>query len=126
MNKNKIMIFDDNYATFKVLQDILEQENYVVQSQDKNKDAVKQIEQFAPDIVIVDMLNSLSGFGIIRKIREQQTLKKLPVIAVSIDSLKRKEAFEAGADCFIGKPFGLDDLYSPLFSLAHRRASDNC
>lgn len=126
MDKNKIMIFDDNDATLKVLQDILEQENYVVQPQDKNKDAVKQIEHFAPDIVIVDMLSSLSRFGIITKIREQQTLKKIPIIAVSVDNFKREEALKAGANCFIGKPFGLDDLYSNLYSLSDMRKSNYC
>lgn len=62
-----------------------------------------------PDLMILDlMLPGLGGIEVLRELRADAATKAMPVLAVSAWSYVEREALEAGADAFVGKPFDPD------------------
>lgn len=64
-----------------------------------------------PDVVVLDlMIPGLSGLDVLAKLREEDNGQKLPIVVISAWGDAREEAFAAGADRFVLKPFVPDDL----------------
>jgi CheY-like chemotaxis protein len=64
-----------------------------------------------PDVVVLDlMIPGLSGLDVLAQLRQEKSGRELPVIVISAWSDARDEAFAAGADRFVLKPFVPDDL----------------
>ena len=64
-----------------------------------------------PDVVVLDlMIPGLSGLDVLAKLREEDNGQKLPVVVISAWGDAREDAFAAGADRFVLKPFVPDDL----------------
>jgi DNA-binding response OmpR family regulator len=64
-----------------------------------------------PDVVVLDlMIPGLSGLDVLAKLREETNGQALPVVVISAWGDARDQAFAAGADRFVLKPFDPDDL----------------
>jgi CheY-like chemotaxis protein len=64
-----------------------------------------------PDVVVLDlMIPGLSGLDVLSRLRDNEGEQKVPVVVISAWSDARDEAFAAGADRFVLKPFVPDDL----------------
>jgi CheY-like chemotaxis protein len=74
-------------------------------------EALKLVKAHRPDVIILDlMLPGLSGLDVLAQLRADDNGRRLPVIVISAWSDARDEAFAAGADRFVLKPFLPDDL----------------
>jgi len=79
------------------------------------------------DILITDyVLPGMDGLGLVERVRKCERLHELPVVVISGNAPARDEvdrrAIAAGADCFIPKPFTLQELRSTVHSLATKRS----
>jgi CheY-like chemotaxis protein len=88
---------------------------------DSGRDALAQVPQFAPDLVISDVaMPGMSGYELAREIRRLNMPRRPYLVAVTgygQDS-DRQEAFDAGFDRHLTKPVGLDTLQELLRSQA--------
>jgi two-component system KDP operon response regulator KdpE len=77
-----------------------------------------------PDIVVLDLgLPDLSGFDVLRKLRAWSTV---PVVVLSAraESSEKVEALDLGADDYVTKPFGMEELLARVRAAARRAGSD--
>lgn len=75
--------------------------------------ALERLHARAPDLVLLDaMIPGRSGLDVLREMREDPKLKKVPVVVLSAWQQPQDvdAALEAGADRFLGKPFRVEEL----------------
>lgn len=108
--KKKILIADDDPAIVEAIQMIFENEGYEV---DKSKDAetIVRIEKGQPHLILLDFwMLGTDGWDICRQLKRQEKTKHIPIIMMSADKDTKQIAHEAGADGYLIKPFGMNDL----------------
>jgi two-component system OmpR family response regulator len=120
----RILIVEDEVTLAEGLAFNFQQEGYQVDLASDGPDALEQLEQADPqfDIVILDlMLPGMSGYEICREIRERDV--QLPILVLSARTLSedKAQAFDAGTDQYMTKPFALPELLSRVRNLLERR-----
>ncbi|MEA2658895.1 MAG: hypothetical protein QOF64_1491 [Candidatus Binatota bacterium] len=108
---SKILIVDDEPFNLDLLEQELTDLGYAVARADDGAQALSEIEQVAPDLVLLDyLMPRMNGFEVLHTVRK--THKDLPVVIVTAHgSIERAvEAIKAGADDFITKPFDPEHL----------------
>lgn len=74
-------------------------------------EALELAKAHHPDVVVLDlMLPGLSGLEVLARLRGAANGHRMPVVVISAWGDAREEAFDAGADRFVLKPFDPDDL----------------
>lgn len=108
--KKKILVADDNKDIVIALSMMLEDAGYEVRSI-SNEQIVQVVENYLPDLLLLDILMvDIDGRNICKYLKNQQLTKHIPVIMVSANRNTEKIAHEAGANDFITKPFDMDEL----------------
>ncbi|KQS91636.1 response regulator [Chryseobacterium sp. Leaf394] len=111
MQNTKILICDDDKEIVCVLTILLESEGYIVIAESDSTRLIEKIKVESPDILLLDIwMPQILGDEIIRLIRADSDLNKLPVIAFSASHNTEGIAMEAGANDYISKPFDIDDV----------------
>lgn len=116
----KVAFADDNLIVRRLLRSIVkgEEDMQLVGEADNGADIVSIIRDRKPDVVIIDIIMSkMDGIDVIRKIKVDKSVKKIPVfIAISAvgDDRITKEAFAAGAKYYILKPIEKDVLVEKI------------
>uniref|UniRef100_UPI0040699301 De novo protein M1X0B n=1 Tax=synthetic construct TaxID=32630 RepID=UPI0040699301 len=104
----KILIVEDEPVVREAIKRILEREGYEVVGEAENgEEALKKLKEEKPDLILTDInMPGMDGIEVLKKIREEG-LKNTPVIMLTAYGEKEDivEAFKAGADGFITKPF---------------------
>ncbi len=116
----RILVVDDEPQIRRSLQVNLESNNYAVLTASSGEEAIETMIHWKPDLVIIDLLlPSMNGIELTRYIRE-----KLPVPIIILSALgnecKKVEALEYGADDYITKPFGMEELLARIRSALRR------
>lgn len=118
--RRRVLVVDDEALIRKTVRLACEQEGYAVQEAENGREAMASLEEFRPDIILLDlMLPDISGFDICRDIR--QTGSKVPIIILSAknEEIDVVVGLEIGADDYIMKPFRPRELLARL--AAHLR-----
>jgi two-component system KDP operon response regulator KdpE len=118
----KIVVADDEQAILRMLTRNLTRRGYEVVTAADGEEALNQIEDTRPDLVILDlMMPRLDGLEVCRKVREWS---QVPIIILSArgEESRKVEALDLGADDYLTKPFGLDELLARV-RVALRRVS---
>ena len=108
----KILVADDDLLMLKTLEFRLKKDGHTVYTTRDGREALAQIEQITPDLIITDlMMPFTSGMEIIGSVR-QMPGKRIPVIILSAMGQESVvlEAFQLGADDYITKPFSPNEL----------------
>lgn len=116
----RILVVDDEPQIRRSLQVNLENKNYAVETAASGEEALEAIARRKPDVVIVDLLLPLmDGIELTRRIRGGSPV---PIIILSAigDEGKKVEALEAGADDYVTKPFGMEELSARVKSALRR------
>jgi DNA-binding response OmpR family regulator len=103
----KILLVEDTPIIAEEIADILEMENYRVSIVHNGRDAIEYLKTSTPDLIITDLLMpEVDGFTLIKGIRENPSLKKVPIIVLSAktDEEAMKRVAKLGASSFIKKP----------------------
>jgi DNA-binding response OmpR family regulator len=112
MNKNKIVIAEDNSTLSLLLKFRLEKEGYNLLMAVDGKEAIELIENDKPDLIITDiMMPFVSGLEVISHVRNKLD-SETPIIVFSSAGQEEMviKAFNLGANDFMGKPFSPNEL----------------
>jgi CheY-like chemotaxis protein len=109
-----VLIVEDDAAIRDLIEDLLRDRGYAVSVAESGIDALEQIRENPPDLVVLDlMLPGMNGWTFLEhKAREQnRSLAGIPVLVVSASGPKGLgDAQELGAPVYLAKPFDIDHL----------------
>jgi two-component system KDP operon response regulator KdpE len=109
-----ILVVDDEPQIRRALRTSLEAHGYAVQTTGTGEEAVVAAAEDAPDLVFLDLgLPDLDGTEVIRRIR---AFSEVPVIVLSVrdQQADKVSALDAGADDYVAKPFGMQEVLARL------------
>ncbi|HET7870079.1 MAG TPA: response regulator transcription factor [Actinomycetota bacterium] len=109
-----ILVVDDEPQIRRALRTSLEAHGYRVQTAGTGEEAVVAAAEDAPDLVFLDLgLPDLDGTEVIRRIR---AFSEVPVIVLSVrdQQVDKVSALDAGADDYVAKPFGMQEVLARL------------
>ncbi|MFQ5839145.1 MAG: response regulator [Candidatus Methylomirabilales bacterium] len=113
MQKRPILIIDDDRHSCELLTSILKEAGFAVFTAADGLSGIEQARTVHPAVIILDMIMpGMDGISTCRELKRDPSLKSIPVIGVtaSRDSHYTEEAFRAGAEYFLPKPFGAASL----------------
>ncbi len=108
-----VMVVDDSLTVRKITSRLLAREGYHVALAKDGVDALEQLLELMPDVVISDIeMPRMDGFDLVRNIRADKRLSKLPIIMITSRTADkhRRHALEIGASNYLGKPYDEDEL----------------
>jgi chemosensory pili system protein ChpA (sensor histidine kinase/response regulator) len=103
-----IMVVDDSLTVRRVTQRLLEREGYRVLLAKDGVDALEQLQETRPDLMLVDIeMPRMDGFDLTRNVRSDERTKAIPIIMITSRSADkhRNVALELGVNAYFGKPF---------------------
>ena len=106
----RILVIDDEPQITRVLRAALSAQGYDVRTANDPEEGLRVFKDWPPDLVITDlMMPGMSGVEVCRAIRSQGAT---PVLVLSVREHERSkvEALDAGADDYVTKPFGIQEL----------------
>jgi DNA-binding response OmpR family regulator len=107
----KVLVIDDDPDILEAVQMILESEGYGSDITTKGDETYKKIDEYKPDLIILDvLLSGNDGRKICQNLKKTDSMKKIPVIMISAHPTAKESTTECGADSFIAKPFSVDEL----------------
>ncbi|MFD1149375.1 response regulator [Saccharothrix hoggarensis] len=118
----KVLVVDDEPQIVRALRINLSARGYAVLTAHDGKAALKAAADGKPDVVVLDLgLPDVDGTEVIAGLRGWTTV---PIIVLSarVDSADKVEALDAGADDYVTKPFGMDELLARLRAAVRRSA----
>jgi len=105
---SKIMIVEDDPTTVKLLQFLLEKQEYVVCSCSNGKEAVESVAAEKPDLILMDvMMPEMDGIEATKKIKSEAAVSGVPIIILSAlgQEMEVMKGLQSGADGYVVKPF---------------------
>jgi two-component system chemotaxis response regulator CheY len=118
----KVLIVDDSSAIRQSISFVLQQSGYeVVEANDGVDGLEKLTASGSVDLIITDVnMPNMDGISMIKKVREKDEWKFLPIIVLTTESQgsKMNEGKEAGATGWIVKPFSAEKLLSVVKKVA--------
>jgi len=123
MSSSRILIVDDEPQARRVLRTALVAQGFEVNDASSGEEALDRLREEPPDVILLDL--KMPGMGGIEACREIRASSEVPIIIVSaISSRKdRTEAFEAGADQYLTKPCGIEEVVARIRAV--RRSVDS-
>jgi two-component system KDP operon response regulator KdpE len=119
---HSVLVVEDEPGLLRALTINLRARRYQVRPAATARDAIEQATTHPPDLVILDLgLPDLDGVDLIRSLRGWSTSPIL-VLSGRSDSTDKVEALDAGADDYVTKPFGMDEVLARLRALGRRAA----
>jgi len=106
----KILIVEDNALNIKLFCDLLAAHGHEPEAVTDSRNALEAARSFSPDLVITDIqLPHVSGLDLIRMIRKDGDLSKVPIMAVTAYSARGDEERirAAGAQAYVSKPISV-------------------
>ena len=116
----KVLIVDDEINIVTALEFLLQRSGYEVMAAHNGDEALKRIESFAPDLVLLDvMMPRVSGYEICRRMRERPEWKHIKVIMLSAKGREAEvsKGVSLGADLYVTKPFSNKELVGKIGEL---------
>jgi two-component system cell cycle response regulator DivK len=110
MEKKKILIVEDNDLNMKLFHDLLEVHGYETFQTKDGREALGLARDHKPDLILMDIqLPEVSGLEVTKWIKEDETLKSIPVIAVTAFAMKGDEERirQGGCEAYISKPISV-------------------
>ncbi len=110
----KILIVDDDPFIRGMVRQFLEDKGYTIEEAEDAKEAIGKTRSSRPDLIILDiMMPGLSGYDVLRVLKNDELTSDIPVLVLSVLENKQK-ALMLGASEYITKPFDEKDLYERI------------
>lgn len=108
--RKKVLIVEDNELNMKLFHDLLEAHDIDTVQTREGKRAYEMALEHKPDLIIMDIqLPEISGLDITKQLKQDETLKSIPVVAVTAFAMKGDEQKirEGGCEDYISKPISV-------------------
>jgi two-component system, OmpR family, KDP operon response regulator KdpE len=112
--RRRILVVDDEPQIARVLRRSLASHGYEVQVASEGEEALATFGVWKPDVVVTDIaMPNIGGLELCRRLRK---ISAVPIIVLSAKGEERTkvEALDAGADDYVTKPFGMDELLARM------------
>lgn len=116
----KVLIVDDEPNIVAALEYLLQRTGYEVQAASNGDDALRQVEDFGPDLVLLDvMMPQKSGYEVCQRIREREDWRRIKIVMLSARGREAEvsKGLSLGADLYITKPFSNAELVARIGDL---------
>src|SRR6058998_2740225 len=120
MSKPVVLVVDDEPQILRVIRASLPLRGYEVITASSGEEALDQISKQVPDLIILDLvMPEMSGLDVCRRVRE---FSAVPIIVLSAKGSEsdKVEALDLGADDYVTKPFGIDELLARVRAALRR------
>ena len=124
MTAKRILVIDDEFQITRVLKRSLTAHRYDVRTASEGESGLDLFRDFRPDLVITDLsMPEMSGIELCREIRKTSSV---PIIVLSVrgEEQSKVEALDAGADDYITKPFGMNELLARVRAALRRSRTE--
>jgi DNA-binding response OmpR family regulator len=116
----RILIVDDEKAVTDLLAYSLNKAGYAVQVASNGIQALKQAEQFSPELVLLDLLlPEMDGLEVCRQLRKTSNVPIIMITALG-EEIDRVVGLELGADDYLPKPFGVREVLARVKAVLRR------
>ncbi len=122
MNAANILVVDDEPQIRRVLRSTLSTQGYVITEAKTGEEALESLRKERPDLVLLDM--NMPGIGGVETCREIRRASDAPIIMLTVRNAERDKvaALDAGADDYVVKPFGIEELLARIRAALRRYA----
>src|SRR5690349_24313380 len=119
----KVLVVEDEADVAEMIRYNLGREGYEVRLAATGTDALRQVKEVRPDLILLDiMVPHLNGWEICRRLRQDRETQAIPVIMVTgrVEEGDKVLGFEMGADDYVTKPFSPRELLARIRAVARR------
>jgi two-component system KDP operon response regulator KdpE len=118
-----ILVVDDEPQIRRVLRSTLSFRGYVIAEASSGEEALEMVHKVKPDLILLDM--NLPGISGIETCRELRRFSDAPIIMVTVRNAERDKvvALDAGADDYVTKPFGIEELLARVRASLRRHSA---
>ena len=118
-----VLVVEDEDALSTLLQYNLEKEGYDVAVAGDGEEALIQVDERQPDLVVLDwMLPKVSGIEVCRRLRSRPETRNMPIIILTArgEETDRIRGLDTGADDYVVKPFSMTELTARIRAVLRR------
>jgi CheY-like chemotaxis protein len=123
-----ILVVDDSADNVAMISLFLQQQGYRVVTAGNGEDAITVASQMMPNLILMDInLPTLDGLGATRRIRENDALRDIPVVAITAFGTEgfQRAAYDVGVSGYLTKPIDLDRMHQLIARLLSPTGSGN-
>jgi two-component system KDP operon response regulator KdpE len=120
-----ILVVDDEPQITRVLRTSLSAQGYDIRVANSGEMALEIMKDWTPSLIITDLsMPSVDGIELCRRVR---AASQIPILVLSVRDQERQkvEALDAGADDYVTKPFGMNELLARVRANLRRVPADN-
>jgi two-component system, OmpR family, KDP operon response regulator KdpE len=124
MAPKRILIIDDEFQITRVLKRSLGAHRYDVRTASDGESGLELFRDFRPDLLITDLsMPEMSGIEVCRAVRK---ISEIPIIVLSVKGGEgiKVDALDAGADDYVTKPFGMNELLARIRAALRRSTAE--
>jgi two-component system KDP operon response regulator KdpE len=120
MNDATILVVDDEPQLRRVMRTTLTDLGYTVIDAKTGEDALEMLRHDQPDLILLDL--NMPGIGGLETCRAIRETSEIPIIILSVRNTEREkvQALDAGADDYVSKPFGIQELLARIRAALRR------
>jgi two-component system, OmpR family, KDP operon response regulator KdpE len=121
----RILVVDDEIQITRVLRASLAAQRYDVRTANDPEEALRLFEEWQPDLLVTDlMMPGMTGVDLCRAVRRRS---RTPILVLSVRNQEhtKVEALDAGADDYVTKPFGIQELLARVRAQLRRAPERN-
>ncbi len=122
-----VLVVEDNDLNMKLFHDLLEAHDYNVLQAKDGMEGWRMAREHRPDLILMDIqLPGISGLEVTKRLKADETLKSIPVIAITAFAMAGDEEKirEGGCDAYIVKPISLPDFLQTVERFAKRLVAE--
>jgi two-component system KDP operon response regulator KdpE len=124
-NRERILVVDDEPQLTRVLRRSLTSEGYDVRIAGDGQFALQTFRDWPPSLVVTDLaMPNMDGLELCRRLR---AISEVPIIVLSVrgEEKTKVEALDSGADDYVTKPFGMEELLARIRATLRRKPADS-
>ena len=120
-----ILVVDDEPPIRRLLQTSLTSQSHRVLEAEDGASALGMLRRNAVDVLVLDLgMPAMDGFEVIRQLRESGSMLPIVVLSSRADEAGKVRALDMGADDYVTKPFGVDELLARIRTAVRHRLQE--
>jgi two-component system cell cycle response regulator DivK len=127
-SKKKIFIVEDNELNLKLFKDILQANGFDTAYTQDGFEAFALIKKHKPDTILMDIqLHGISGFDIIKEIKADDEINKIPIIVVTAFAMKddKQKILDSGCEAYVAKPISINPFLETISKYSNQELEAN-